>query len=62
MRLTNDQIEAIAYRVVNDLRRAGLIAVDAAEEVEATVQAVIVEELQLEDRLNDEVRERDINL
>ncbi len=57
MRLTNDQIEAIAYRVVNDLRRAGLIAVDAAEEVEATVQAVIVEELQLEDRLNDEVRE-----
>ena len=57
MRLTQEQIEVVAYRVVQDLRRSGLIQVDDPDEVEATVQAVIVEELAVEDRLNDEVRE-----
>lgn len=57
MRLTQDQIEVIAYRVVHDLQRNGLLASDDAEDVEARVQAVIVDDLEVEDRLNEEVRE-----
>jgi hypothetical protein len=57
MRLTQDQIEVIAYRVVHELRRQGMIHALEPEEVEARMAAVVTEELMLEDRLNDEVRE-----
>lgn len=57
MRLTDDQIEVIAYRAVQETRRQGLIDVREPEDLEATLRAVIVEELRVEDRLNDEVRE-----
>ena len=57
MRLTEEQIEVIAFRVIQEGRRQGLIDVREPEDVEATLRAVIVEELRGEDRLNDEVRE-----
>lgn len=57
MRLTQDQIEVIAYRTVHELRRQGMIHAVEPEDVEATVAAVINEDLSVEDRLNDEVRE-----
>lgn len=57
MRLTHQQIEVIAYRVVHDLQRAGLIAVDEPGETESRVRQVITDDLRVEDELNDEVRE-----
>jgi len=57
MRLTQDQIDVIAYRVVHDLQRHAMIDTSDAEDLESRVQAVIVEELAIEDQLNDEVRE-----
>lgn len=57
MRLTQEQIEVVAYRVVHELRRQGILHVLEPEELEATVAAVVTEDLAVEDRLNDEVRE-----
>lgn len=57
MRLTHEQIEVIAYRIVHDLQRKGLVGWTDAGEVELTLQQVITDELMLEDQLNDEVRE-----
>ena len=57
MRLRREQIEVIAYRVVHDLQKAGLITVDDVVDVEARIHQVITEELLVEDSLNDEVRE-----
>jgi hypothetical protein len=57
MRLTNEQIDIIANRVVRGLAKRGFLAVEEAGEVESMVQQVIADELRVEDRLNDEVRE-----
>lgn len=57
MRLTTEQIELIAFRVVHDLTKAGLMGVSDTVDAEARLQAVITEELRVEDKLNDEVRE-----
>ena len=57
MRLTNEQIEVIANRVVRGLAKRDFLEVDSPDEVEKAVQQVISEELRVEDRLNDEVRE-----
>lgn len=57
MRLNAEQIELIAYRVVHDLRHAGMVRLDEPGEVESKVRAVITEDLLVEDRLNDEVRD-----
>ena len=57
MRLTRNQIEYIAYRITTDLQNKELID---AEDQNHTVHAIIdlmTEELLVEDRLNDEVRE-----
>ena len=57
MRLTRNQIEYIAYRITTDLQNKELID---AEDQNYTVHAIIdlmTEELLVEDRLNDEVRE-----
>ena len=57
MRLTHEQIDVIANRVVRGLAKRDFLDVEEADEVEHLVQQVIVEELRVEDRLNDEVRE-----
>jgi hypothetical protein len=57
MRLTHEQIEVIAYRVVHDLQKKGLIGTSDAHEVEIALQQVVTEEMLVEDKLNDEVRE-----
>ena len=57
MRLTQEQIEVIAYRVVHDLQRKGLIGYTDPTELELSLQQVVTDELMVEDHLNDEVRE-----
>ncbi|MGD8331928.1 MAG: DUF507 family protein [Acidobacteriota bacterium] len=57
MRLSNEQIDIIANRIVRGLSKRGYFDVDDADEIEAMVQEVIAEELRVEDKLNDEVRE-----
>lgn len=57
MRLSKEQIEIIANRIVRGLSKRGYFDLDDADEIEAMVQDVITEELRVEDKLNDEVRE-----
>lgn len=57
MRLSREQVEIIANRIVRGLARRGFFDVDDAAEIEAMVQEVITEELRVEDKLNDEVRD-----
>ncbi len=57
MRLTHEQIDTIANRVVRGLAKRDFLDVEEADEVERLVQQVIVDELRVEDRLNDDVRE-----
>jgi hypothetical protein len=57
MRLRTEQIAIIANRIVRGLAKRGFFDVDDADEIERMVQDVITEELRVEDKLNDEVRE-----
>jgi hypothetical protein len=57
MRLSSDQIEIIANRIVRGLAKRDYFDVDDADEIEAMLHEVITEELRVEDKLNDEVRE-----
>ena len=57
MRLSAEHIEIIAYRVIHELAKNGLTAVDDMVDAEASLNAVITEDLLVEDRLNDDVRE-----
>jgi len=57
MRLRTEQIAIIANRIVRGLAKRGFFDVDDADEIERMVQDVISEELRVEDKLNDEVRE-----
>lgn len=57
MRLSQEQIEVIAFRVVHDLHKAGLVTVSDVEDVEFRIQHAVTDELRVEDSLNDEVRE-----
>ena len=57
MRLTSEEIEYLARRIVKTLAKEGHIEVDSAANVAEGVAAVITEELMVEDKLNDEVRE-----
>lgn len=57
MRLNNEQIAIIANRIVRGLAKRGYFDMDDPDEIEATVQEVITEELRVEDKLNDEVRD-----
>jgi hypothetical protein len=57
MRLRAGHIEIIAYRVVHELAKNGLTAVGDMVVAEACLNAVIVDDLLIEDRLNDEVRD-----
>lgn len=57
MRLTHRQVEFLATRVVQELVRADLIRTEDRDGTEARVRHAVTEELQVEDRLNDEVRD-----
>lgn len=57
MRLTKNQVEYIAYRITKELQEKELTdSDDPAHTVQALI-AIMTEELLVEDRLNDEVRE-----
>jgi hypothetical protein len=57
MRLTPDEIQYISRKIVKTLVGEGKLEVDSEARVEEAIGKVITEELQIEDRLNDEVRE-----
>jgi hypothetical protein len=57
MRLTNDEIEFISRKIVKTLVAEGKLEVDSGSRVAAAIGRVITEELMVEDRLNEEVRE-----
>ncbi len=57
MRLTPEEIQYISRKIVKTLVTEGKLEVDSQLRVEEAIGKVIAEELQIEDRLNDEVRE-----
>jgi hypothetical protein len=57
MRLTSDEIEYISRKIVKTLVGEGKLEVDSESRVVAAIGKVITEELMVEDRLNEEVRE-----
>jgi hypothetical protein len=57
MRLSPDEIQYIARKIVKVLTADRRIEVDDQERVVEGIARTIIEELQLEDRLNEEVRE-----
>ena len=57
MRLSPDEIQYISRKIIRTLTTEGRIEVDDPERVVEGIARVIVEELQVEDRLNEEVRE-----
>jgi hypothetical protein len=57
MRLTPDEIEFIARKIVKTLVAEGKLEVDSQPRVIADLMKVITDDLSVEDRLNEEVRE-----
>lgn len=57
MRLTSDQVEFLARKIVKTLVSEGKLDVDSDTRVAEGIARVITEDLQVEDRLNEEVRE-----
>jgi uncharacterized protein len=57
MRLTSEEIEYLARKIVKTLAKEGRIEIDSEPRVVGAVAAVITEELMVEDKLNEEVRE-----
>jgi hypothetical protein len=57
MRLTSDEVEFISRKIVKTLVAEGKLEVDSPPRVIADLVKVITEELSVEDRLNEEVRE-----
>jgi hypothetical protein len=57
MRLTSDEIEFIARKIVKTLVAEGKLELDSETRVIEAVMRVITDELMVEDRLNEEVRE-----
>ena len=57
MRLTSHEIEYIARKIVKTLVAEGRLEVDSEPRVVEGIARVVTEELQVEDRLNEEVRE-----
>jgi hypothetical protein len=57
MRLTKNQIEYISYRITKDLQDKGLVDIDDPRRMMQALISIITGELQVEDRLNEEVRE-----
>jgi hypothetical protein len=57
MRLTADEIEFIARKIVKTLVSAGKLEVDSEPRIVELIGRAIADELSVEDRLNEEVRE-----
>jgi uncharacterized protein len=57
MRMTADQVEYIARKVVKTLVTAGKLEVDSQTRVAEGIARAIADDMQVEDRLNEEVRE-----
>jgi hypothetical protein len=57
MRLSTDEIQFISRKIVKTLVAAGRLEVDDEGHVVEGIARVIVDELSLEDRLNEEARE-----
>ena len=57
MRLAADEIEFIARKIVKTLAGSGKLEVDSEPRIVELVMHVIADELSVEDRLNEEVRE-----
>jgi hypothetical protein len=57
MRLNADEIEFIARKVVKTLVGSGKLEVDSEPRIVELIAHTITEELSVEDRLNEEVRE-----
>ena len=57
MRLTADQIEFVARKIVKTLVSEGKLEVDSEPRIAEGLVRVITDEMQIEDRLNEEVRE-----
>jgi len=57
MRLTSDEIEFISRKIVKTLVAEGKLELDSEGRVVEAVAKVITDELMVEDRLNEEVRE-----
>ncbi len=57
MRLTKNQIEYISYRITKELHDKGFIDIDDPRSMMQSLISIMTGELQVEDKLNDEVRE-----
>ncbi len=57
MRLTSDEIEYIARKIVKTLSSEEKLEMDSAARVVEAIARVITDELMVEDKLNEEVRE-----
>jgi hypothetical protein len=57
VRLTPDEILFISKKIVKTLVREGKLEIDSEARVVAAIEKVITEDLGIEDRLNEEVRE-----
>ncbi len=57
MRLTKNQIEFIAHKLMKDLIERGFIEADDPTKLREEFVYLITDELHVEDKLNDEVRE-----
>lgn len=57
MRLTSDEIEYIARKIVKTLSSEEKLEMDSEARVVEAIGRVITEELMVEDKLNEEVRE-----
>ena len=57
MRLTSDEIEYISRKIVKTLSSEGKLEMDSDARVVEAIGRVITDELMVEDKLNEEVRE-----
>lgn len=57
MRLTSDEIEYVSRKIVKTLSAEGKLQMDSDARVVEAIGKVITEELMVEDKLNEEVRE-----
>ena len=55
--MTSDEIEYIARKIVKTLSAEGKLEIDSEARVVESIGRVITDELMVEDRLNEEVRE-----
>ncbi len=57
MRLTRNQIEFMGHRIMKELIERGMIEAEDPTALRGEIGRIVTEELMVEDRLNEEVRE-----